>query len=67
MSKADREAMKAITLGCWWPSRAFPKPCPNWPCIADELEYLARNKNNACYQSELTRLAMVARAQKGYN
>jgi len=32
------------TLACWWPSRAFPKPEPNWMGICCELVELSRNE-----------------------
>lgn len=31
---------RELTMGCWWPSRYYPKPRPNWAAIADELTLL---------------------------
>ena len=71
MEKVDRDAMKSATMGCWWPSRAYPGgPC--WSGIRDELALLARNsEERVAFTSveetpcagELARLADVASAQ----
>ena len=42
MSRTQTQVrIKSMTLGCYWPSRYFPKERPQWFCIADELRHLA--------------------------
>jgi hypothetical protein len=40
LQEAKKRA-RELTMGCWWPSRAFPMPQPDWPNILTELECLA--------------------------
>ena len=42
MNKQEaKKRAKELTMGCWWPSTAFPKPRPNWAGIKNELRSLA--------------------------
>jgi hypothetical protein len=36
-----KKRARELTMGCWWPSRAFPMLQADWPNIFAELECLA--------------------------
>ena len=67
ITASDRAAMRAATMGCWWPSRAYPGK-PTWSGIANELGLLAKQaENRADWHGEpqteaieLSRLAELA-------
>ena len=52
------------TLGCWWPSRAYPHP-PIWPEIINELEGSAElaieYRNDTAEAGSLRTIAAVLR------
>ena len=71
IKRADRDAMRNATMGCWWPSRASPgAPC--WSGIRNELGYLAVTAEERITftgvaetpsPQELARLADIAQGQ----
>ena len=65
--KELRARCKELTMGCWWPSRAFPRKHPNWPQIASELATSALDelnmRDNLAKANELRKLAEFAEAQ----
>ena len=66
MTKAVKERIRELTLGCYWSSRYFPKPSPRWDCIADELRGLVDSERKAgriAEAEEAERLVDVAAAQ----
>ena len=38
ISRDEVAAMRRETMGCWWPSRAYPKLVPDWQGIVGELK-----------------------------
>ena len=40
-NKKKQARCRELTMGCWWPTRYYPKPKPRWDRIASELRLLA--------------------------
>ena len=40
MTKFDRQAIKGMTMACWWPSKITGLKTPDWENIYGELDCL---------------------------
>lgn len=67
MTRHDREKIRYLTLGCWWPSKQYPKPCPDWGGIASDLKAALEDARSYGRQeeiAELERLVALAQAEE---
>ena len=40
ISPTELQAMRGLTMACWWPSRAMGRTSPDWEGVAGELAAL---------------------------
>jgi len=61
LSRAEIAEIRSMTLGCYWPSRAFPMAAPDWDGIYLELIGLAGDaRNHRDDEDECQRVLLLA-------
>ena len=68
MTREQENRCKELTVACWWPSRAFPRPNgPDWKGIADDLAVLAEQelmyRNDVAAAREANELSALCSAE----
>ena len=69
MTRAETKRIRQLNMGCWWPSKAFPRKSPDWPGICSELTgivkeeefYFAERGGNLSRLHELRALRQLAK------